>query len=204
VVFSVIDVARAHQIPHRRAYDFFNFLTAVGACEPIARGSHRWIGTGEVRVTLAKAYGDLEVDSCDKGILELFWAGQSPTLGALATKFALLFLYVGADVLSIRKIVRLLNNGVSDDRSAKSLERRLYLAVSCLEAVSVVVHTGKPAEYRLLMPRNGIVEAAMNRRKHHLHYVPDGSLDSLLNRYDGTFMARLYEERQEELARIVA
>jgi hypothetical protein len=199
--FSVLDVARAHRIPHRRAYDFFNFLTALGVCVSVARGSLRWIGVREVHESLVRAYSEIEVAACESDLRGIFGAGPSPTLGTLATKFASLFFFLGTNLLSIRRVARLFYDGVGD---ARSLERRLYLAVSFLEAVAVVEHTAKASEYRLVIHKHDIIDTAMRRRQDHLRTLSNGSLESLLSRYDERFMNRLHEERQAELARIVA
>jgi hypothetical protein len=187
--FSVLDVARAHQIPHRRAYDFFNFLTSFGACATVSRGSVRWVGMRAIPEALADAYAQLEVTACSHGLRATFSAGQSPTLGALATKFACLFFFLGTNVLSIRTVAKLIHNGASD---ARSLERRLYLAVSFLESAMIVEHTPKPSEYRIVIDRTGIVDVAMAARKDHLSQARSMSFESLLSRYDERILALLW------------
>jgi hypothetical protein len=199
--FSVLDVAHAHQVPHRRAYDFFNFLSSFGVCAAASRGSLRWVGLHAIPPSLADAYAQVEVAACSHRLRALFCAGPSPTLGRLATQFACLFFFLGTAVLSIRAAVRLLHDGKSGPRS---LERRIYLAVSFLEAAVIVEHTARSGEYRMVIDRAGIVDAAMAARRRHLHDAGGASFESLLSRYDERFMARLYEERQADLARFLS
>jgi hypothetical protein len=78
------------------------------------------------------------------------------------------------------------------------------LTVSFLEAVNVVEHTPKASEYRIVIPKAEIVETAMQRRKEYLTTRSNGSLESLLSRYDERFIGRLYQNRQAEFAQIVA
>jgi hypothetical protein len=198
--FSLLDVAQAHHIPHRRAYDFFSFLTAFGVCLPVTRGSLRWTGLLAIRHTLANAYAQIEIAACDTDMGTLFAAWPSPSLGSLAKKFACFFLFLGVEVLSIRTVARLLHDGAGD---ARSFARRLYLAVSFLESAMIVEHTPKVSEYRLVIERAPIVAAGMAARKEHLRQVSDRSLENLLSRYEERFMSMLYAERQAEFDRIV-
>jgi hypothetical protein len=199
--FTVLEVARAHRIPHRRAYDFFNFLSAFGVCSTVTRGTLRWNGIGFLPQALAGAYAQIEVAACACDLRALFAAGSSPTLGALATKFACLFLFLGTDILSIRAVTQLIRDA---DHQGRSLERRLYLAVSFLEAAAVVAHTARPSEYRLVVDRRAIVAAGMHARKEYLRESESRSFENLLSRYGDAFMKQLYEERKAELARILS
>jgi hypothetical protein len=200
VSFSVLEVAHAYNIPHRRAYDFFNFLTSFGVCTSIARQSLNWNGLESIRQALTEAYAQIEIDSYDLHIRELFAVGRSPTLGSLAKKFACLFFFTGEEVLSIRVVARLIDDGLGDGRS---LERRLYLAVSFLEAVMLVEHTARRSEYRIVIDRREIMETAMKRRQEHFAGIANGSFESLLNRYDQRFLNKLYADRREQLNQVI-
>jgi hypothetical protein len=111
-----------------------------------------------------------------------------------------LFLFLGVEVLSIRKAARLVS-GTGADR--KSLDRRMYLAVSFLEAAMIVQHSDRPSEYRLVIDRSLIVEEAMRMRQAHILQMGSAFLESLLSRYDTPFMTQLYARRQAELERIL-
>jgi hypothetical protein len=192
--FSVMDVAKKYDIPHRRAYDFFNLLNAVGVCTSVERGSLRWISASEVLNTIKEVYAQLEILDFTKNIKALFHAGPSPTLGTLASRFVCLFLYLGVDVLSMRQAVRLFKNPKTD---VKSLERRMCLVLNFLEALGAVVHTSKTSEYRLTIDRTEIVDYAMRKKKQFSPQTSAVSLENLLNRYDKTFLSQMYKTREE-------
>jgi hypothetical protein len=195
-----MEVARQYDIPHRRAYDFFNLLNAVGVCASVERGTLRWVGADEVRRTFKEVYAHLEVLDLTQHFRLLFHAGQSPTLGILGSRFVCLFLYLGVDVLSMRQAVRLFKNPMTDIRS---LERRMCLVLNFLEALGVVVHTSKTSEYRLTIDRREIVEHAMMMKKLFSEQTHANSLENLLNRYDHTFLAQMYKRREAMYAAIV-
>jgi hypothetical protein len=153
-----------------------------------------------IQQNLAGSYSELELAACSHELHILFSAGRSPTLGSLATKFVCLFLFLGTSVLSIRTVTQLLHDGASDRRT---LERRLYLAISFLESVMIIEHTPKPSEYRLVIDRTGIVEVAMAGRKQYLRETRSCAFEGLLSRYDETFLWHLYEERHAALARVL-
>jgi hypothetical protein len=188
-----MEVAREYDIPHRRAYDFFNLLNAVGVCTPVERGTLRWVGSSQVLRTVKEVYAQLEVLDLTQHFRLLFHAGPSPTLGLLGSRFVCLFLYLGVDVLSMRQAVRLFKNPKTDIRS---LERRMCLVLNFLEALGAVAHTGKTSEYRLTIDRSEIVEYAMMKKKQCSTQVPGHSLENLLNRYDRTFLNQMYQKRE--------
>jgi hypothetical protein len=192
--FSVMEVAKKYDIPHRRAYDFFNLLNAVGVCASVERGTLRWIGASEAFKTLKEVYAQLEIMDFTHNIRVLFHAGPSPTLGILGSRFMCLFLYLGVDVLSMRQAVRLFKNPKTDVRS---LERRMCLVLNFLEALGAVVHTSKTSEYKLMIDRTEIVEYAMNKKKEFLAQSPSNALENLLNRYDNTVLRQMYKRREE-------
>jgi hypothetical protein len=173
----------------------------LGACATVSRGSLRWIGVRAIPESLAEAYAQLEVTACSHGLRATFSAGPSPTLGGLATKFACLFFFLGTNVLSIRTVAKLIHDGSSD---ARSLERRLYLAVSFLESAMVIEHTPKPSEYRIVIDRAVIVDSGMAARKSHLRDACPCQFESLLSRYDERYLAALHGDRQVELAGILS
>jgi hypothetical protein len=124
----------------------------------------------------------------------VFSVGESPSLGNLGMKFVCLFL--GTEVLSVRKVAKLFSGKVSGNQS---LERRLYLAVSFLEAVNVIEHTPKASEYRLIINKADMIEKGMQQRKNHFPLKSIGSIENLLSKYDEGFIERLYIQRRAEL-----
>jgi len=198
--FAVMNVAKDYSIPHRRAYDFFNLLSSFGICSSVERGSLKWVGLGELGHTLKEVYAQLEVAAFTQTLGDLFNAGPSPTLGFLGSRFICLFLFLGVDVLSMRQAARLFHNRDSD---LKSLERRMYLVLNFLEALGAVTHTTRTSEYQLLIERREVVEYAMTRKKQAASKDVSGSIESLLNRYDSTFLRELYRKRGTEFSSIV-
>jgi hypothetical protein len=195
--FSILNVSKDYNIPHRRAYDFFNLLNSLGICSSIERGSLRWIGIAELARTIKELYAQMEVMAFDQTMLLLFATGPSPTLGMLASRFICLFFYLGVDVLSMRQAAKLFHNRSSD---IKSLERRMYLVLSFLEALGTVTHTAKTSEYQLMIERKDVVEYAMTRKRQFSADRFAASVESLLNRYDKRFLGHLYQRRGMEFS----
>jgi hypothetical protein len=110
-----------------------------------------------------------------------------------------LFLFTGEDIISMRMVAELIGDGGGDPRS---LERRPYLAISFLEIVTVVVHTPKSSEYRILIDRREIVQIAMRHRQEYCARIATGSSEGLLNRYDQRFLNKLYADRRDQLSQL--
>jgi hypothetical protein len=195
--FSVIEVSRKYEIPHRRAYDLFNFLNAAGVCSSVERGALRWIGAAEIFRTLKEGYAQLEILDLTQNFRVLFHVGPSPTLGILGSRFVCLFLYLGVEILSMKRAVRLFKNPKTEVRS---LERRMCVALNFLEALGVVEHTAKTSEYRLTIDRTEIVEYAMEQKKQFSGRARGNAIESLLNRYDSTFLSQMYTSREAAYA----
>jgi hypothetical protein len=195
-----MEVAQAHDIPHRRAYDFFNFLTSFGVCSSTGARLLSWVGLSSIRETLAVAYAEIEVNTCDGDIQSVFCVGRSPTLGLLARRFVCLFFFLGVRTLSIRKATRFLTAKGSD---SKSLDRRMYLVVGFLEALDIVQHTEQPSEYAIVIDHTVIMEQGMRDRRRRLALMNDTGVESLLSRHNQAFMNILYSQRQAEFDHIL-
>jgi hypothetical protein len=191
---SIMEIAKEHNIQHRRVYDFFNLLSSLGICSVVERGSLAWIGVRELSNKLKEVYGETEVAALSQNLVNLFCVGKSPTLGLIALRFICLYLYLGVELLSMRQVTKLFHDGRSD---IKSLERRTYLVLNFLEVIRVVEHTKQTSEYRLILDRTPIVEYAMNKKREFSARRWANTLDNLLNRYDRAFFRDLYGRRFE-------
>jgi hypothetical protein len=187
-------IAKEFSIQHRRVYEFFNLLSSLGICSVMERGRLAWVGLGEVSNTLKQVYGEIEVASVNQNMQSLFKTTKSPTLGLIGLRFLGLYLYLGVDYLSMRRVAQLFHDGKSD---LKSLERRMYLVLNFLEVIGLVERTKKMSEYRLTIDRSAIVEYAMNKKKQCTTSSYPHSVDSLLNRYNHSFLVQMYSARAD-------
>ena len=188
--FTVMGIAYKYNVEHRRVYDFFNLLTALGVCKVITKGQLSWVGLQEVEKTLISFYENIEIESIKKPLNELFNLGLSPSLGILALNFFALFLFLNVKTLSVKQVSKLFHNGKSDIRS---LERRLYLALSFLEVVGIVMHPKKTGSYTLVIDRTQIVENALQKRS---DFSEITSLEHLLAKPVESLYVSLYSIRR--------
>ncbi|OHT08732.1 hypothetical protein TRFO_04830 [Tritrichomonas foetus] len=192
---SIMNIAREHDVQHRRVYDFFNMLTSLGVCRVIERGRLAWVGLHEIENTLMKTYAHMEMTSLCECQASLFNAGTSPSLGTLALNFIGLYFFLGVEILSMRQAAKIFYDHQSD---IKSLERRLYLVLNFLEVINVVAHTSKTSQYRLVINRERIVQYGLLARKNACQKLMVISVESLLNRVDSIYLSGIYIARQEE------
>ena len=162
---SIMEISNHYNVQHRRVYDFFNLMTAFGACVQSGSKSHgklRWIGLKNIKKTIKNKYAEFEIQSLTKnGIRNVFTFGKSPSLGTLAINFVCLFLFLDVDVLSMQRVVKLLHDKKSD---VKSIERRMYVALKFMELIKLVEHTNMTSEYKLMINRHEIVLNGIQKR----------------------------------------
>lgn len=193
---SIMKITKNKNIQHRRVYDFFNMLTALNICQYINKGRLSWIGISSLNTTLQEAYVQIEIDSIDSKINDLFCLGPSPTLGTIAIRFLCLFLFFGVDTFYFKNASILFYFPGAD---IKSLERRIYLVLNFLEVLGAVSHTSKTSEYRLNMNFDYIVEYAIKSRIDQIKKRDCLSLENLLNKFDHQYIENLWMHRREEL-----
>ncbi|OHS93026.1 hypothetical protein TRFO_40649 [Tritrichomonas foetus] len=191
---TIMAIAREYNIQHRRVYDFYNLLTALGVCKIMQKGQLSWVGLSAIEPTLMQAYASVEADSANKkDIKEVFNVGSSPSLGSLAINFIKMYFYLNVDTISMRKVSKIFHDGKAD---MKSLERRLYLVLNFLEIIGIVSHASKTGVYKLNIDRECIISYAWAMRKNATEATLDLSLECLLNRFDSTYLNTLYGVRQ--------
>ncbi|OHT16822.1 hypothetical protein TRFO_12901 [Tritrichomonas foetus] len=188
--FAIMAIAYQYNIEHRRIYDFFNLLTALGVCKIISKGQLSWVGLSEIENTLSNFYEQIEIDSLSKSFSEIFNLGVSPSLGLLALNFFGLFLFLNVKTLSVKQVSKIFHNGKSDIRS---LERRLYLALSFMEIVGVVMHPSKTGSYTLIIDRTKMIEKAWESRKKKADLM---SIENLLSKPDPALSNSIYNARR--------
>ena len=197
---SVMALVKAHEVQHRRVYDFFNLLTYLGVCQCVARGQLAWIGISSVSERVREVYTSLEVASLNNPLESLFKIGPSPSLGSIATRFLCLYLYLGVDKLVLRQVAPVLHDPRND---RKSLERRIYLVLNFLEVLGIVRHTSRTGEYKLLLDVDDIKRSAMEVKHKYAEKCFKCSMECLLNRLDGVYTAACYQERRQNYAAFV-
>ena len=197
---SVMEIAREKNIQHRRLYDFFNLLTALGVCKMVQKGQLCWVGMDEIGITIKNWYANLEIQAINKGFTEIFNFGSSPSLGNLAMYFIGLYLYLNVETLSVKQAAAVFHDGKSDIRS---LERRLYLVISCLEVIGMLRHSTKCGQYKLKINRQEIINYAWNvRRENALEELPI-QIEGLLSRIGESFITGVYLNRSNLFSRIL-
>lgn len=189
---NIINVAREYGIQHRRVYDLFNLLTALGVCENIERGKLSWIGLNCLKATIAKTYEKIEIDSLTKPVSRIFSLGPSPSLGQIATHFVSMYLFFGIDTLLLKQVSGIFHDPRSD---IKSLERRMYLVLSFLDIMGVVTHTMKTNEYKLTIDLSDVQKRAFEKKKSFEKTRCPLSLENLLNSSEGPYVSDIRAQR---------
>lgn len=198
---NVMHVARKYSIQHRRVYDLFNLLTSLKTCQNIERGKIAWNGINHAKKAFTETYIQVEIQSLtEPDLFKLFNLGPSPSLGAIATRFISLYLYLGVKRLVMRQVSKLFHDPSSD---LKSLERRMYLVLSFLEMMGFIQHTSHTSEYELIMKTNQFYEAALAKRKEAAMKDPM-SQEALLSRLDSVYLNELQRHRKCLLQELLA
>jgi hypothetical protein len=189
---SAMAIAAEYHLSHRRVYEFFSLLSSLGVCSYIDRSQLTWNGLAQVPAAIEAAYTELEVAFRDAPIDAAFKLDESPNLGTIALRIVSVYLYVGAESLSMRRIALLLHDGLAN---LKSLQRRMYLVLNFMEVIGIVHRTKTVGEYRLFLNRTAIVATAMKKRQE----ACDGSgpliLETLLSRHGPEFLEPLHAKR---------
>ena len=193
---NVMNVSVKYNVQHRRVYDLFNLLTALGTCKSVERGRLKWIGKEEAFKTIEAEYAKIEEESLEKDIGELFALGPSPSLGDIAKRFLTLFPFLGVNRISLKQAFVLLKGEMGYD---KSLERRVYLVLAILELIGLLSHSKRTGEYWIAAQdldriRKNVME---RKRKVALSRAPT-SIESNLASLDETYVRNLMKKRQEE------
>lgn len=197
----VMSIVRAYNIQHRRVYDFFNLLSALGICRSISKGRLAWTSVDEAQETLKCTYAAMEIASFDTPMQTLFSIGPSPSLGAIATRLLCLYLYLGEDKLVLRRVSFLLHDPRCDK---KSLERRLYLVLNFLEILGMVSHTLKTSEYAFIMDRSQIVSYAMEKKQEYACTRFPCALEGVMAKLGDSYQIACYHQRRIEFEELVA
>lgn len=188
---NIINVAHDYSIQHRRVYDLFNLLAALGVCQNIERGKLAWIGLDCFKATIAKAYAKIEIESLTTPVSRLFCLGPSPSLGQIATHFVSMYLFFGIDTLLLKQVSSIFHDPRAD---IKSLERRMYLVLSFLDIMGIVTHTMKTNEYKLTIDLSEAQEYALEQKKFEKARFPL-SLQNLLNSSEGPYVSDIRTQR---------
>jgi hypothetical protein len=187
-------IATEYGLQHRRVYEFFNLLTGLGVCSQIQRGHLSWDGLSKIPFAIEPVYTEIEANSLNKSIDAVFHLSKSPSLGLIALRFLSLYLYLGVNSLSIKRVAFLFIGGKA---GIKSLQRRMYLVLNLLEVLGTVQHAKAVSEYRLLLDTTTIFENAMKKRKQLSLDSPPELIETLLSRYRPEFLVQLHEQRME-------
>ena len=198
-IFNVLKVAQSHIIQRRRVYDFFNLMTALGVCKVASKGKMKWMGIEQSENTISNFYDDIEVASLTKSFEMTFNLGTSPSLGNLALYVISLFLYLNMNTLSLKQISKVFYDGKSDIRS---LERRLYLALSFLEVINIIEHSDRVSHFTLKINREKLIEKAWQARKKSLNMNNEMNIEGLLSHTSMPMINEIYERRQKKFIEV--
>ncbi|OHT10227.1 hypothetical protein TRFO_20525 [Tritrichomonas foetus] len=197
---SIMHISQTYFVQHRRVYDFFSLMTALGACKCISSGRFQWEGLDKIKETIKEYYASFEVESLNKSSIKvLFGFGKSPSLGRLAKNFICLFLFLGVKHLQMQKVVKLLHDRKSD---VKSIERRMYIVLKFLTVIGLIDHTNNPSEYEILFDPTEIIEYGILKRRACLEGNFVISIETLLNGVDQSFLKNLYFQRALEFKKV--
>ncbi|OHS93534.1 hypothetical protein TRFO_11750 [Tritrichomonas foetus] len=196
----MMDVSRHYGVQHRRIYDFFNLLTHFGVCVNKGHGKIGWIGLANIQYYFEKVYRKLEKKSNTMNALDIFYAGQSPSLGLITKKIISLYMYAGVDILNIKFIAKMISQGHGE---IKSLERRIYLVLNMLEIVNVVSHTTKVSEYKLLFNYKKHDQEVFQERLNEMSSVDECYPMNFLNRFDEKMIEKIRETRLQAMIKFV-
>jgi len=192
---NIVSVAKDYGIQHRRVYDLFNLLTALGICQSVERGKLSWNGIGSINKVIREAYSNIEGECITKPFRSVFCLGPSPSLGSIATHFLCMYLYFGVDTLLLRQVSSIFHDPRSD---IKSLERRMYLVLNFLEIMGIVAHTLKTNEYKLVWNLSEPKRYGLLKRCQIIDSQSPHSIERLLNHIDCNYEYDVYSERARQ------
>lgn len=192
---TVTSVSHQFNIQSRRVYDFFNVLTSLHVCCNQGKGIITWEGLSNMESAIVTHYAKLEIDSLVKPMTKVFSLGSSPSLGSIAMNILGLYFYLGVGALRIHDMSILLSERGSD---IKSLERRMYLILSLLEALDVVTHSKSTSEYVLTLNINIITNNGLSIKKNYCLTNNISSVELLVSRIDSAYKRSLFMNRRLE------
>lgn len=192
---SILKISKDYGVQHRRIYDFFNFLTAIGICNGRERKKLSWCGMSNALPYFIDSYTNLEISSGNSSMTSLFLLGPSPSLGKIATKFVCLYFYLGVQTISIRCASALFKDDLTD---IKSLERRMYLVLSFLEIIGIITHTQKRCKYAINVNAKEITDKAILKKLEIMGKNDPLSIGALLNEAPAGYVASLLNQRRHK------
>lgn len=192
--FCIMDLSEKYGIKHRRLYDLFNLLTAMGVTKHSGSKQIDWLGLSNMDKFIERKYIQYEKKSDSEPIPLIFGLAQSPPLGEIATNFLVLFPFFRIKKVSLRKASTLFNQNGGDLRS---FERRMYLVLGLLENLGYLSHLKRSGQYETKMNiENLLSKSFLFRRELSLKKNPN-SIEALLSRDVPSYFLYTYSQRRK-------
>jgi hypothetical protein len=181
---NVLSISNLYQIQYRRVYDFIGILQYLGICQLIDRKQFFWKGLDCAFQNLIEKYTDFEIQSLSADPFTIFSVGKSPSLGKISLHLIFLSLFLGLEILNLKTMLQILS---SKEIHQQSLQRRIYLVLTFLRICGIVKQNGRSGEFAFILPRDKFYSESLNQRKLFLSLENSLSIESIMNRLDGTF-----------------
>lgn len=182
-VYEICELCLEHNIKRRGIYDFLSISTAFGICKKVSSDKFEWIGLNNFESMIQQVARFVEVEAKVRTIGEMFNCSINSSLQNMALCVVKLFLYLGVKFLDLRQVGKLFSGGVA---KYKTMLRKLYTIVSCLEIAGIVSRTNTAAEIKFNFT------TLLNQPKTSI------SMQSLLNTEEELETESVYERRRKE------
>ena len=189
---SIPEISVVYNIQKRTIYNFFSVLIQFEACINQGKGQITWLGFEKITMYIVNQFKLMEINSLNQTFYELFDLGHAPSLGTIATKIMLLYMFLGTKILSKRSISHFFTRKQSD---VQSLERRIYLALNILGVFHLIAKKEKVGDYEILFDYEKYADKIDEERFMNSQNIEKYFIFSHLNRYPKNYMCKLRQNR---------
>lgn len=186
---NVMNLSQKYNIKHRRLYDLFNLLTALGVTRQVKRGKLAWVGLHTVTDVIESFLIKAEKEIKNSSMCSVFGLSDSPSLGKIAVHFMALFAFLNICTINIKKASALFCKKEAD---IKALEGRMYLTLGLLEMLKFISHDNRSGNYTVLINLSDIQNRA---RSEALKNSDSLDLDILLRKHPPHYINQIYANR---------
>ncbi|OHT02204.1 hypothetical protein TRFO_30769 [Tritrichomonas foetus] len=192
---SIPELSRAYNIQKRTIYNFFSVLIQFDVCINKGKGQIVWKGFDKINAYFINQFRDMELASLSKTFYEIFELGHAPSLGTIATKIMLLYMFLGTKTVSKKSISHFFTRKQTD---VQSLERRIYLALNILGVFKLIVKKEKVGEYDILFDYDHYSQEIFQERFLASQNIEKNFIEFHLNRYPENYMQKLRNTRYKD------
>jgi hypothetical protein len=147
--YNITFLCESNNVKRRALYDFIVIASAFHACYRKTNNEFEWRGLRVFQEAIPTMAKQFETECVSQSILTLFDCSNQPTLAKLAVSLIQLFAYLHENIIDIRQAAKLF---AQKGAKYKTMLRKLYTVISCLEVADVVSRTNSSAEIKLLVP----------------------------------------------------